>query len=60
VFSEAEIPGILLSYLNGLHVVFAMAIALAGLSFVAGVFAPGGKINASRAFGIDTGSTEEK
>lgn len=60
VFSETEIRGILLSYLNGLHVVFAMAIALAGLSFVAGVFAPGGKINVSRAFGIDTGSKEEK
>jgi MFS transporter, DHA2 family, glioxin efflux transporter len=56
-FPSAVRPGIILSYLDGLHVVFALGIALAGLSFVAAAFAPGGKINISKAFG---GSTETK
>jgi MFS family permease len=58
VFSAADIPGILHSYLDGLHIVFAIAIAFAGLSFVIGLFAPGGKINISKAFGISKESKE--
>lgn len=60
MFPETVIPGILRSYLNGLHVVFAMAITMAGLAFVASVLAPGGKINPKRAFGADKELKEEQ
>jgi EmrB/QacA subfamily drug resistance transporter len=46
-----DVQGILLSYLAGLHVVFAMAIVMAGLTMVVAVFAPWRRINASAAVG---------
>ena len=57
-FSRAEVSGILLSYLDGLHLVFALTIGLAGLSFIPGLIAPGGRIDLNRAFGIETKSKE--
>jgi len=38
-FPPTAIPGILLSYMQSLHVVFAIAIALAGVSAVVSLFA---------------------
>ena len=46
-----QLAGILLSYLAGLRVTFAMAIALGGLSLIAACFAPWRKINAMAAMG---------
>jgi MFS transporter, DHA2 family, glioxin efflux transporter len=57
-FPIAQVPGILLSYLDGIHLVFALSIGLAGLSFLPGLIALGGRIDLDRAFGIDTKSEE--
>ncbi|MCJ1243670.1 hypothetical protein MMC30_000867 [Trapelia coarctata] len=51
VFPAKDVHGILMSYLAGLHVVFAMAVALAGLTLVVAAFAPWRRINASAAMG---------
>jgi MFS transporter, DHA2 family, glioxin efflux transporter len=45
VFAQDNIYGILISYLDGLHAVFALAIALSGLSLVVAIFAPWRRIN---------------
>jgi MFS family permease len=50
-FPAEDVMGILLSYLAGLHVVFAIAITLAGLSLVSAFFAPWTRINAMKAMG---------
>jgi hypothetical protein len=52
-FSNAVIPVILQSYLEGLHLVFILAIALGGISFVVGLSATGGKLEISHALGIE-------
>jgi urea transporter len=57
-FPSADIPGILHSYLAGLHLVFILAIVLGGLSFVVGLLAPDEKLNVSRAFGIEANIEE--
>jgi hypothetical protein len=59
VFSATEVLGILHGYLDGLHVVFAMAVALAGLSFIVALFAPGERLNLKKAFGIKSESDTE-
>lgn len=51
VFPAKDVPGILLSYLAGLHGVFAMTIALAGLTVVVAGFAPWRRINLSAVMG---------
>lgn len=51
-FPKPIVDGILLSYLDGLRLVFIIAIVLGGLSFVAAMFAPGGKINIKKSFGL--------
>lgn len=51
VFTGKDLPRVLLSYMDGLHVVFAMAIALSGLTLVVAVFAPWRRINMSAAMG---------
>ena len=52
VFAPSVIPGILLSYLDGLHLVFAVAIGLGGGSLIAALFARWHRINVGKAFGI--------
>jgi hypothetical protein len=51
-FSKEDIHGILLSYLDGLHVAFALAIAISGISLIAALFSPWRRVNVSRALGI--------
>ena len=51
VFPAEDVRGILLSYLAGLHVVFAMAVALAGVTLVVALFAPWRRINTNAAMG---------
>ncbi|MCJ1486454.1 hypothetical protein MMC06_006631 [Schaereria dolodes] len=50
-FSAAQIPGILVGYLDGLRVVFALSVALAGISVLVALFAPWQRINAMAALG---------
>ncbi|KAI9852710.1 MAG: hypothetical protein M1838_005905 [Thelocarpon superellum] len=50
-FPADTINGILLSYLDGLHISFAIGIALAGGSLIAAFFAPWRKIDAMKAMG---------
>jgi len=60
-FAKEDIPGILLSYLDGLHVAFALAIALSVVSFLAAFFAPWpwGKINVGKVFQVPSESSAE-
>jgi MFS transporter, DHA2 family, glioxin efflux transporter len=44
-FAGEEIAGIVLSYLDGLHVVFALSITLSGLSLIVALFAPWKRVN---------------
>jgi hypothetical protein len=44
-FGGDEIAGTILSYLDGLHVVFGLAITLAGLSLIVALFAPWKRVN---------------
>lgn len=39
-FTEAQLPGILVSYMAALRVAYAISIAAGGLAVVAGLFAP--------------------
>ncbi|MCJ1398201.1 hypothetical protein MMC11_001398 [Xylographa trunciseda] len=48
-FSADVVPGIVASYLTGLHVVFALTIALAGMSLLISFFMPWQRINAMAA-----------
>ena len=50
-FAAKDVAGILLSYLAGLHVVFALAITLSGLSLVVAFFAPWKRINSMTGMG---------
>lgn len=50
-----DVQGILLSYLAGLHVVFAMAIVMAGLSMVVAVLRRGGGLMQVRLWGVRRG-----
>jgi hypothetical protein len=59
-FPSAAIPGILHSYLDGLHLVFILAIALGGASFIAGLFASNSKLDMGRVFGIKAKKEEEE
>jgi hypothetical protein len=60
-FAKEDILGIILSYLDGLHVVFALAIALSVISFFAAIFAPWpwGKINVGKVFQVPSESSAE-
>jgi hypothetical protein len=44
-FGGEEIAGIVLSYLDGLHIVFAMSITLSSLSLIVALFAPWKRVN---------------
>ena len=59
VFAKEDVHGILLSYLDGLHVAFALAIALGGMSFLAALFVPWKRVNVSRAFGVTSENATE-
>ncbi|KAL8735015.1 MAG: hypothetical protein Q9166_001140 [cf. Caloplaca sp. 2 TL-2023] len=50
-FSVTQLPGIVASYLSGIHLAFALAIGLLGFSLIAAVFAPWRKIDATKANG---------
>ena len=50
-FSAADVPGILLSYVDGLRVAFAIGIALGGLSLFPALFSEWRKIDAKKAMG---------
>ena len=49
LFPEDVVPGIVQSYLEGVHVAFAVSIALAGASAIAAALMPWRKINAMAA-----------
>ncbi|KAI4112949.1 MAG: hypothetical protein LQ345_005982 [Seirophora villosa] len=51
VFSAQQLPGIIASYLSGIHLTFAIATGLIGASLFAAVLAPWRKIDASKASG---------
>lgn len=48
-FPAADIPGILLSYLDGIHMTFILGVALAGVSVIPALFAPWRNIDAAAA-----------
>jgi hypothetical protein len=52
VFAQGEVRRILISYLDGLHVAFALSVSLAGISLLAALFAPWTRVNVGRAFGL--------
>ena len=60
VFSQEDVHGILLSYLDGLQVAFALAITLGGISLLAALFAPWKRLNVGRAFGLTSENTTGK
>ncbi|KAL8650653.1 MAG: hypothetical protein Q9210_003700 [Variospora velana] len=51
VFSAEQLPGIIASYLSGIHLTFAIATGLIGASLLAAVLAPWRKIDATKAMG---------
>ena len=57
VFAQEDIHGILLSYLDGLQVAFALAITLGGISLLAALFAPWKRVNVGRAFSPTSDNT---
>jgi hypothetical protein len=59
-FAKGDLHGILLSYLDGLHVAFALAITISGISLAVAVFAPWRRVNVRRAFGTASESTPTK
>ncbi|KAI4250987.1 MAG: hypothetical protein LQ352_005138 [Teloschistes flavicans] len=50
-FSSEQLPGIIASYLSGIHLAFALAIGLIGFSFLAALVAPWRKIGVAKAHG---------
>ena len=50
-FSAEQLPGIVASYLSGVHLAFALAVGLIGVSLLAAVVAPWRKIDAMKAMG---------
>jgi predicted histidine transporter YuiF (NhaC family) len=53
VFTSEQISSILLAYLDGLHVAFAIGIATGCISLIAAIFMPLKKIDAKAAMGGD-------
>lgn len=50
-FSAEQLPGVIASYLSGIHTAFALATGLIGISLLVSAFAPWRKIDAMKAMG---------